>query len=154
MDISISPRFFCDGMLGSLARWLRMAGFDTTYERDLDDEDILKMIVSTKRILLTRDRDLAERCNGAILITSLESMEQLEQVLSIHPPNRKIFMTRCTNCNGLLENVEKGTVTDNVPEGVLKVQEKFWSCKDCGQVYWKGSHYSKIIDTIERCSKV
>ncbi len=31
MDI---PRFICDAMLGSLARWLRLLGFDTIVLQD------------------------------------------------------------------------------------------------------------------------
>ncbi len=56
-----SVAFFADAMLGKLARWLRILGYDTAYERDVSDEELIERVGHEKRWLLTRDRYLAQR---------------------------------------------------------------------------------------------
>jgi hypothetical protein len=58
------PRFLLDGMLGSLARWLRIMGYDALYVRDASDADMLARLVGNDRTLLPRDRQLADRAGG------------------------------------------------------------------------------------------
>ena len=36
--MAAAPRFLCDHMLGSLARWLRFLGYDTLYPEAMDDK--------------------------------------------------------------------------------------------------------------------
>src|SRR5208283_689191 len=55
------PRFVADVMLGSLARWLRILGFDTIYFRVIDDNELIKIALQQERILLTRDTGIARR---------------------------------------------------------------------------------------------
>ena len=55
----IKMKFLCDQMLGSLAKWLRILGFDTFYaRRDLQDEDVLNIAKKENRVLITRDVEL------------------------------------------------------------------------------------------------
>jgi uncharacterized protein with PIN domain len=48
-------------MLGSLARKMRVLGFDTLYYSDGNDEGIMRIAKSEDRVVLTADRSLAER---------------------------------------------------------------------------------------------
>ena len=144
------PLFFCDAMLGSLARWLRMAGFDTAYVQDIADNEIRERVELERRILLTRDTDLSKRCSS-ILIESVDDREQMAQVFSVYPPDRSRMMTRCTACNGKLNGISREEAKREAPAGVLEVQDEFWECKACQKVYWKGTHYSRILETLESC---
>ncbi|MEJ2081418.1 MAG: Mut7-C RNAse domain-containing protein [Acidobacteriota bacterium] len=69
---STEYRFFADAMLGTLARWLRILGYDTEYQRDVDDDDLVRRCVAEGRIALTKDRRLVERraLHNALLIRS------------------------------------------------------------------------------------
>jgi len=162
------PRFLCDGMLGSLARWLRFLGYDTLYPEILDDSEILQMAQKEGRILLTRDRELAQRAGaGGILIASVALDEQILQLhhaigLDLDGERR---MLRCPKCNTPLEGVSKEAVREiacerqgvpgagQIPPRVLERQKYFWRCPGCGQIYWRGSHYDRIIGKIGELDK-
>jgi uncharacterized protein with PIN domain len=145
------PRFLADEMLGTLARWLRMMGYDTVYARDLLDREVLGMARAEGRILLTRDRQLAERArDGGLLVTTDVLEEQLEQVIAAFGLREDRPMTRCTKCNGRLETVGREAVAGRVPERVLAIRTEFYLCPKCGQIYWKGTHWDNIERRLER----
>ena len=144
-------RFVADVMLGKLARWLRILGYDVAYDPNADDEQLVQQAVSEKRILLTKDRHLVERwrkklrLNGYLLLTSDDWREQLKQTvayfgLDIH--NRR--HTRCPDCNGVLKEVAKEAVRYRVPFFVFTQHEHFVQCSQCGKIYWAGSHYERM----------
>jgi len=139
------PRFSADEMLGSLARWLRIMGYDTTYFRDRADREILEVSQKENRILLTRDRELAERCGSiGVYVRSDDLMEQLRQVSKMFCLRLDEERTRCTICNSSLEEVKPEEVIDLVPEGTLRNSDRFFQCTGCGKIYWKGSHWVDI----------
>lgn len=144
-------RFLADEMLGTLARWLRMMGYDTEYARDLLDSEVLELARAEGRIVLTRDRQLAERARDhGLLIESDTLEEQLEQVISTFGLRSDRPMTRCTVCNGELRTVGREEVRGSVPERVLSLRTEFYLCPDCGQIYWKGTHWEDIERRLER----
>ena len=53
--MSSDPHFIADAMLGRLARWLRLLGFDTLYYPDIGDRDLLRLSLQEGRVILTRD---------------------------------------------------------------------------------------------------
>ena len=55
------PRFVLDVHLGKLARYLRLLGFDTIYDRDYVDATIAAISRRERRVLLTRDKGLLKR---------------------------------------------------------------------------------------------
>ncbi len=140
-------RFVLDGHLGRLAAYLRMAGFDSWYERDAPDEALARISAEEDRILLTRDVGLLRRgivVRGAF-VRSDRPREQLVEILArfglvdaIHP------FGRCLRCNGELAVVDPGSVRDEVPPRVLREQAEFRRCPACGGVYWRGSHHRRM----------
>jgi uncharacterized protein with PIN domain len=139
------PRFLADEMLGALARWLRIVGYDTEYARDMADREVLELARTEERILLTRDRQLAERAGAdGLYVVSGDLEEQLGQVTTAFHLDFRGGMTRCTRCNGLLAARTPQEVRDRVPSRVLASHEEFYVCLRCGQVYWKGSHWDDI----------
>ncbi|MBI3168214.1 MAG: Mut7-C ubiquitin/RNAse domain-containing protein [Chloroflexi bacterium] len=147
------PRFLLDCHLGRLTAHLRALGFDCLYENDFDDPDMADIVAAEGRILLTRDRSLLMRkkVEHGYCLRSLDSMEQLKECIvrfelagRIHP------FHRCLKCNHPLEPVEKAKVLHMLKPLTRQYFDEFHQCPACGQVYWKGSHYDKMSELIER----
>ncbi len=149
--------FVVDVNLGKLAKHLRLAGFDTVYFNDATDSELIKQMEEENRILLTRDRKLLMRNTVKIgyLPRSDNPTDQLEEVFKRFDLFDEIQpYTRCVNCNGMLENVSKESVMDQLEPLTKKYFEEFSQCPDCGQVYWKGSHRNRLNFTLERLLKL
>jgi uncharacterized protein with PIN domain len=146
------PSFIVDGMLGSLARWLRIAGYDSTYFRDLDDDLLLDETRESFRILLTRDRELYLRSRKlglrSIYIESEDVKTQLSHLKTELDVEMSATNSRCPRCNGLLKETQKADVRDLVPDESFNAFDEFWVCGDCSRAYWKGSHWEKISETL------
>jgi uncharacterized protein with PIN domain len=145
--------FLLDGMLGSLAKWLRLAGFDAVYYRAKDDDELIQEAVDSQRLLLSRDKSLIQSAKkmgvDAILVNRGKAREQLVQIKEYLGVGFLPSLSRCPVCNGELFQKTKEEVQEKVPESSLNAFNEFWMCKSCEKVYWKGSHWENIIETIE-----
>ncbi len=141
------PRFVADAMLGRLARWLRVLGYDTTWEAHVPDAQVVRRAVREGRTLLTRDRRLPEEwwIDAVVVLQANAPLEQLRELASQVPldPERRLF-TRCTVCNARLEAAGRAEVEGRVPERVARERTEFARCPGCGRVYWEGSHTSRM----------
>ena len=156
--------FIADSMLGDVARWLRLLGFDCIYNTSLNDDDLLQIALKDQRILLTRDRVLHRRAllSGvkSLYFEATDIVEVLKQIskeLQLHL-NFDEKASRCPTCNSPLRRASKDEVSRKVPEGVLKRYDKFWVCSNaaCGKVYWIGSHWKtikKVLSSLNQKSK-
>jgi len=149
----LPSKFIADVHLGKLTRYLRLLGFDTVYKNDAKDTDIIDAAIRDNRTVLTRDVGLLKhgRLKHGYWLRSTEPNEQVLEVVTyfelagnIHP-----FML-CMNCNGHLEQVAKEEVISKLPPKVNKNFEEFRQCQACGQVYWKGSHYHKLVKKVRQ----
>jgi len=143
----------CDHMLGSLATWLRIFGFDTFYPSNtMTDDHILQIARDEKRLLLSRDHLLLQRAKKALIpvleIQTTNLSEQLRLVLQKIPIDEELFLTRCTLCNTPLHTIRKEDIKDKVPEKVYQTKESFWMCPTCKKYYWMGTHYQNMIERI------
>jgi uncharacterized protein len=143
--------FLADAMLGSLARKLRIFGFDTLYIAHVHDDQILKLGIEQDRIILTADRELFERIVKAkakgVLVSSADDLEDLAHILAkngITSVGMHSIGSRCSICNGILALKRSDQVKDNVPGKVAKYHSKFYQCMECGKVYWEGGHFQRI----------
>jgi uncharacterized protein with PIN domain len=147
-------KFLADTMHGSLAKWLRLLGYDTVYRPDLADPALAQLARAEDRILLTRDVELTRRRElQFLLIASDQTLEQLAQVmreLDLHP--RDAF-SRCAECNVRLKIIAKQNVRDKVPPYVWKTQSRFKKCPRCQRIYWRGTHWLRIKARIEALTK-
>lgn len=147
-----SPRFLVDIMLGKLAKWLRLLGYDTIYEH-MDDQLMLETLRRDDRVLLTRDRELVELAGSgrAYYVRNQRPQRQVAEVVRNFglDPKRYLF-TRCSLCNTPVETVDKKDVEDELPPYVRETHEEFFYCPGCGQVYWKGSHYDRAVAWLAR----
>jgi uncharacterized protein with PIN domain len=150
-DPGVDPRFFADAMLGRLARWLRILGYDTRYEAHVDDADLVRRALEEERVILTRDRGLPEefRVPALVLVEAERPAEQLRELvqrLRLDPEGR--LFTRCSRCNASLESAARDHIADRVPARVLHDHQHFKCCPSCGRVYWEGSHVDRIRNAI------
>jgi len=147
------PKFVADHMLGSLARWLRIMGYDTVYDKSLDDPGIANLARAESRFILTRDRELAKE-PGALMIEADDLDLQLKAIAEKYGLKFNDDLIRCSACNGELADLDKTLAKESVPEGAFENNEKFWKCSKCGKVYWKGTHWHGIMDRFRRLSLV
>jgi len=135
-------RFVVDGMLGSLARWLRLLGYDADYANQRDDPELVRVARAENRVLLTRDRGLAGRRGVQALLVESQSLDdQLAQVTAAFPLPPGTRPGRCSVCNTLLVEATPEEVAGRVPRYVLGRHREFHRCPGCDRVYWRGSHW-------------
>jgi len=150
------PRFVLDGHLGRLASHLRMLGLDCLYENKYEDDELVRISVAEGRILLTRDRRLLMHkvITQGYLLRSLNSTEQLYEVVGRYGLVKWVRpFERCMNCNHPLEPVRKEMVLEKLEPLTKKYYDEFKLCPACDQVYWKGSHYERMLNLIAKVSQ-
>jgi uncharacterized protein with PIN domain len=144
-------RLILDVMLGKLATYLRMCGYDAVYALDDDleaDDEILARTHADERMLVTRDRDLAAQAEQSICLQHREIEDQLQELadagfdlaLADTP-------VRCSACNGPLISVDRARATPEYAPDPASTD--VWRCEDCGQHFWKGSHWDDVRERLD-----
>ncbi|MFA4876663.1 MAG: Mut7-C RNAse domain-containing protein [Methanoregula sp.] len=153
-------RFIADRMLGTLTRYLRFMGYDTTSANGLapgnrkEDTVLLGMAVQENRILLTRDAELSRRGkDSAVFVRSEDGMEQVQQLVDLGLVEPRMILCRCSLCNTLLRDATLPEIegADYAPKdrnGLV-----FSWCGKCRKLYWNGSHGIRISDRITKTLK-
>ena len=147
------PRFVADVHLAKLARHLRMAGFDTQYSNDWDDDEIVRRSAADRRTILTRDKGMLRRgdVDRGYFVRATESEAQLYEVVRALQLEALVApFTRCRECNAPLEDVPKDAVMDRLPEKVRGLYERFKRCRGCDRVYWEGTHFARMQGVLNR----
>ncbi len=144
-------KFVVDSNVGKLARWLRIAGFDTLFFRDIEDNRLVRVALDEKRVLLTRDTHILERRVAAsgrlkvLLIEDDDAKKQLRQVMTtLNLAGEVRPFTRCLQCNDPLLPREKDDVRELVPTYVFRTQEQYMQCPACQRIYWRGTHWERM----------
>ena len=153
--VSTPLTFILDVHLGTLARKLRMLGFNCLYDNSYDDSEIIDIALDEDRIILTRDRGISENRTvmNCYLVQSTDPDEQVKEVLKeFHLFLQIEPFLRCMECNGLLRKVKKEDVADKLPGGTKEDYDEFDKCMNCGKVYWEGSHYDSMKEYIKSLS--
>ncbi len=151
-------KFFVDVMLGKLARWLSMLGYDTAYERNIADGAIVDRVLNEHRWLLTRDRYLVQRkaVQGRFtLIYSdfvTDQLRQLRTELHISLAIEQETLCRCASCNQILEIIPPSQAGPRVPRFVAKHYTHFTGCPNCGRLYWPGTHWGHFQQRLKLLS--
>jgi len=141
------PRFVADVHLGTLARYLRLLGFDTRYGNDLGDAELAELTARERRVLLTCDVGLLKR--KAVVrgqwLRSRDPEQQVEEVVEALQLKRSFRpFTRCLTCNGQLAVLARTDVNGLVPPRVYRRFRSFSQCRECRRVYWRGTHYVRL----------
>lgn len=146
-----APRLVVDAMLGRLARWLRLMGFDTEYWRTGSDEALMRHARETGRLIVTRDHPLAGRRGVQALLIKAETLdEQIAEIRSVLGALAGAApFSRCPECNGVLVELPRAEAKGRVPPYVWHTQTQFRRCPDCQRIYWKGTHYPGLLARLE-----
>jgi Uncharacterized conserved protein len=153
LQATTASRFVADGHLGTLARNLRLLGFDVAYDPQAEDRQLLTVMKHENRALLTRDRRLLMH---AVVETgycprSQNADEQTVEVIRRFDLLRSLApFTRCLRCNAPLRKVSKAEVIERLEPLTKIYYEQFRRCTGCGQIYWAGSHFSKLQKRLEK----
>ena len=140
-------------MLGRLARYLRFLGYDVEYAQGIRDDELVRRSREGDRLLVTRDRTLAQRTRRAVLLTSLDVEGQLKELAQAVPPlKQEVRFVRCSLCNGLLREADRSTPMPpkGVPADRWAAPDPVFVCRSCGQAYWEGDHTREIRRTFAR----
>jgi uncharacterized protein with PIN domain len=146
------PRFILDTHLGKLASYLRMLGFDTTYQNNLVDARLAEISFREDRIVLSRDLGLLKRkiIKRGYYVRSTVPRQQLIEIINRYQLVDKIIpLKRCIQCNGNIEPIPKVSINMFVSEKTLRYYDEFFICSGCKQIYWKGSHYHHMQEFIK-----
>jgi uncharacterized protein with PIN domain len=154
------PAFLVDQMLGELARWLRLLGYDTNYSKDLNDDELIEYSKEENRVLVTCDERLYSRAMKKGVRALLLRPDSLVNRLAVLARTYGIELrvkpedSRCPLCNGEIREVDDLAKLDGrVPSKVLSTNRKFWVCNNCSHVYWVGGHWKNIAKTVDEAKR-
>lgn len=156
MDMDSNPRFACDAMLGGLARWLRAAGYDASWQADIDDWDLIRLAQREGCVLLScdtgifrigivRDGDLP-----ALLIPQTLLTKEKQLAFVLHQLKLEPRPPRCMACGGALVEVPREQVRERAPPRTFAEVDRFYECARCGQLFWQGTHWQKISAVLDQ----
>ncbi len=152
-------RFLADGMLGKLTRWLRILGHDVTYSVRLSDNELLETAKKENRTLLTKDLELYQRAIArgidAFYLQGSNEAERLAELAKRYnlPLTADMEKSHCPKCNTKLNPMPKEHLSGEVEKNTLRHYSDFWKCPNCGQVYWQGSHWKQISNTLNQAQQ-
>jgi len=150
-DESDAPRFLLDAMLGTLATYLRICGHDAAYalDRGVEADDALAALARREgRRLVTRDRALARRVEGSLLVEARDATAQVAELRAAGIDVRldpDAEPSRCGRCNGRLVRADDDPRPDYAPD-----EGPIWRCRDCDRRFWKGSHWDDVRERLRR----
>jgi len=139
-----APRLLVDAMLGRLARWLRLMGYDAAYWRDGSDEALIAAAQAEDRLIVTRDHALARRRGVRAVLIATEGLDEQITEARTALGGAPAPFTRCSACGGELTDLPYEAARDLVPPYVWQTQTQFSRCAICGRVYWRGTHWPAL----------
>jgi uncharacterized protein with PIN domain/sulfur carrier protein ThiS len=150
------PKFVEDVHLGRLTKYLRMMGLDVLYKNDFNDDEIVETSLNEKRAILTKDRGILKRneVTHGYWVRNTKVEEQVKEILNrfnLHKEKKEF--SRCIECNELLKPVKKELIISQLPSIVVQSQSEFMLCPSCKKIYWKGTHYQRMLSFIKRLVK-
>ena len=134
-------------MLGRLAKWLRVMGFDIHYQSYYKRLQI-EQYVREGRLLLSRHRKTIELYSGAVFIESDHVRDQIFELKKggYLKPDSRAWFTRCLSCNLPLEKIDPTSARENVPEYIFYENPKgIRRCPSCKRYFWPGTHRKKMV---------
>lgn len=149
-------RLLVDENLLGLAKSLRMMGVDSLVLLGVSDDELLGVAQQQGRIILTKDRRFFQRIpqEQAYFVQSEKPRDQLIEVLQKYPmAHDGEPLSRCFQCNSLIELVAKDSIQGRVDEKTYGLYDKFYECPRCHRVYWEGSHFVKLQGKVRDIKK-
>src|ERR687895_565377 len=152
--MATGPRFIVDVNVGRLAKWLRVMGYDTLFPQENSDNELVRLALRENRVLVTRDAGIVRRRAArlgqmqVVHIVNEDLRSQLKQLVRDLGLNLDSGFSRCVVCNDLLDSVARDRVAGRLPPYVLQTQSQFMECPQCHRLYWRGTHWSNMMDEL------
>jgi uncharacterized protein with PIN domain len=144
------PRFLLTANLNKLAKWLRLLGYDAALYKNISFSAMINLAAKERRKILTRARKQQnDKHKDIILIRSEDHLNQLREINKLLVMNDDYLFTRCLICNKMLYEIERQNIKKLVPEYIYKTHSDFKVCRKCGRLYWQGTHYEKMLETLK-----
>jgi uncharacterized protein len=138
-------------MLGSVARKLRIFGFDTLYFAHGKDLELERIGRDEGRVILTSDLGLFESARRknlrAFLVEGRTERARLRSLAGQAAINSLELVpgeTRCALCNGELGLVSREEVDKELPPSISSRHRVYYRCGVCRKLYWKGRHWERL----------
>ena len=159
---NVPRRFIADGMVGRLARWLRLIGNDVEYPESCSDRELTRRAMAEGRVLLTNDVELYRHAISknvdCFLVRGTTEAERLAKVADRYGLALEIDAdkSRCTSCNALIRSLKKQDAAGRVMDSTFMAFDRFWECTnpDCGKVYWQGGHWENIEQHLNQAKRI
>jgi len=147
----MEPRFLVDAMLGKLARWLILLGYDARFAGvdGRSDLELLRQAQSEGRTFVTKDRRIPEVAGLPMIVLTGKDFEEQLRELSLKPDPTLLF-SRCPDCNVKLEDLPREEALELVPPKVRTLDTPFWRCPKCGKLFWNGTHTDRIVEKLKK----
>lgn len=145
-------KFILDVHLGKLARNLRLLGFDSSYQNDFTDDQILEIMRQERRTILTRDRNLLKRnaVTHGYFIRSEYPKNQTVEVIRRFDLRKSIRpFTLCLHCNQPVEEISKDKIMARLQPRTRQFYDVFFHCTACDRLFWRGSHFRRMEHFLE-----
>lgn len=153
----MTTKFIVDSNVGRLAKWLRIAGYDTLFINGIDDSGLIRIALEEGRVVLTRDTQILKRrlvASGRLKVVLIEDDEvkaQLRQVVTTLNLARHLrSFTLCLECNQPLVPKKREEVKELVPPYVFQTQNQYMQCPGCQRIYWRGTHWQRMNRELEK----
>lgn len=146
-------KFIVDLNVGKLAKLLRLLGIDAAHNPDMSDRDIAKTSKIEKRVVLSKDVEMFKRKDIVFgrYIRETDPLKQLRETVSFFGLNANInLFSRCMVCNTILRKVKKEEIVERLEPKIKRFFDDFQLCNACNKIYWKGSHYDKLLLKLQR----
>lgn len=146
--------FAVDDNVGKLASLLRMAGIDTYYSNDISDTELINIACQEGRIILSKDKELLKRKMVVFghLVRASAPRKQLSEIIQLYRLQEQLRpFSRCLQCNDLLQPVDKLDILDRLEPLTIKYYDSFTTCRQCGNIYWPGSHRQRMMQILSGC---
>lgn len=149
-------KFIVDNNVGRVVGPLRALGYDTLFINPIEDGRMVEIARREGRTILTKDTGIFKRrliVRGevpALYLHGDDWRQQVAQVVRELGLNTEPTFTRCIACNMPLEAVTRSAAEPHVPPYVFRTQESFLHCPGCDRYYWKGTHWHRMREGIDR----
>ena len=111
-------------------------------------EGDIQYTIDGERVILTRTRLLKVRFNHRplVFINDNDPFQQMKQVVRARDIqwHEVDLFSRCLSCNEKLLKADRDAVAGQVPAYVWQHHDTFYSCGQCGRIYWAGSHHERM----------
>ncbi len=148
-------KFLLESNLAKLAKWLRFLGHDV---KILEGEvSLSKLAKNQDRVFITTskrwERTLKKIGIEYLIVPRHDWELQLCMVVRHFRLEPELRLDRCAYCGTPLVPINKEDVKERVPPKAYDTAYDFTLCPRCGGLFWKGTHYERMVDMLESALK-